>query len=346
MKMVRKEQKPLCEYESRPELSIVVPAFNEEGNILNLYTELTKTLGPLEMSWELLYVDDGSKDGTWEQIVSLNKVTENVRGLRLSRNFGHQYALFAGLCRATGNAVVSMDGDLQHPPQEIPRLVEEWRKGKKVVNTIRRDPSDFSVFKKLTAAVYYKMFSFLSGVKIEKGMADFRLLDRQALDSVLQFPEEGLFLRGIVQWIGYESSTIEYQSKSRVSGTSKYTIKKMVAFAWNGITSFSLVPLRIGVFVGIATSLGAFGFLTYVVYARFYLPNVVPGWATTVGVVTLLFGILFILLGIVGEYIGRVLIETRGRPRFLISQELRLKCNDKFRAGENVYPQKEARLEN
>jgi glycosyltransferase involved in cell wall biosynthesis len=219
-----------------------------------------------------------------------------------------------------------MDGDLQHPPQDIPRLVEEWKKGSKVVNTIRKDPSDFSIFKKLTAVVYYKVFSFLSGVKIERGMADFRLLDRQAVDSVLQFPEEGLFLRGLVHWIGYESSSIEYQSKNRFSGTSKFTLRKMARFAWNGITSFSLIPLRLAIFIGIATSVAAFGFLAHVVYTKWFLPeNLVPGWATTVGIVSLLFGILFIFLGIMGEYLGRILVETRGRPRFLIGEKVGVK---------------------
>jgi glycosyltransferase involved in cell wall biosynthesis len=326
MPIVQTRQDPLGESETRPELSIVIPAFNEKENIHIIYRELTKVLGALEMSWEILFVDDGSKDGTWEQIVSLNKLDPNVKGLRLTRNFGHQYALLAGLGRSIGRAVISMDGDLQHPPEDIPRLVEEWKKGSKVVNTIRRDPSDFSIFKKLTAVVYYKVFSFLSGVKIERGMADFRLLDRQAVDSVLQFPEEGLFLRGLVQWIGYESSSIEYQSNNRFSGTSKFTLRKMARFAWNGITSFSLIPLRLAIFIGIATSVAAFGFLAHVVYTKWVLPeNLVPGWATTVGIVSLLFGILFILLGIMGEYLGRILVETRGRPRFLIGEKVGVK---------------------
>ena len=340
------EQDALPDKGEKPELSIVIPAFNEEGNIRPVYLELVKVLESLNMTWEIIFVDDGSKDRTWIEVTSLHGSDERVLGIRLSRNFGHQYALFSGLCRATGEAVISMDADLQHPPQTIPRLVEEWKKGNKVVNTIRRDPSDFSVMKKFTAKVYYKIFSLLSGVKLEMGMADFRLLDRQALNSVLQFSEEGLFLRGLVQWIGYESSTVEYQSNSRFSGASKYTFRKMVRFAWNGITSFSLIPLRLAIFVGIATSVGAFGFLTHVVYARFFLPNIVPGWATTVGIVSLLFGILFILLGIVGEYIGRVLIETRGRPRFLVNQEVGIKSYSMAQNRENDPTEKAARHEN
>jgi len=340
------EQDALPDKGEKPELSIVIPAFNEEGNIRPVYLELVKVLESLNMTWEIIFVDDGSKDRTWLEVTSLHGSDDRVLGIRLSRNFGHQYALFSGLCRATGEAVITMDADLQHPPQTIPRLVEEWKKGNKVVNTIRRDPSDFSVMKKFTAKVYYKIFSLLSGVELEMGMADFRLLDRQALNSVLQFSEEGLFLRGLVQWIGYENSRVEYQAENRFSGTTKYTFRKMVSFACHGITSFSLIPLRLAIFVGIATSVGAFGFLTYVVYAKLFLPNIVPGWATTVGIVSFLFGILFILLGIIGEYIGRILNETKARPRFFVSQELGLKSNDRVQSKEYIPSEYYARREN
>lgn len=340
------EQDALCDKGERPELSIVIPAFNEEGNLRPVYFALVKVLESLSMTWEIIFVDDGSKDRTWLEVASLHSADDRVQGIRLSRNFGHQYALFSGLCRATGDAVISMDADLQHPPQTIPRLVEEWKKGSKVVNTIRRDPSDFSIIKKFTAKVYYKMFSLLSGVKLEMGMADFRLLDRQALSSVLQFSEEGLFLRGIVQWIGYDSSTVEYQAKTRFSGVSKYTFRKMARFAWDGISSFSLIPLRLAIFAGITTSVGAFGFLTYVVYAKLYLPDVVPGWATTVGIMSLLFGVLFILLGIIGEYVGRILNESKARPRFLVSQELGFKSNDMVQKKEYILSESFARPKN
>ena len=308
--------------EGRPQFSIVVPAYNEEGNLWHLYEALDRVLEGVR--WEVIFVDDGSSDSTWDTIVALRHADDRVKGIRLSRNFGHQYALFAGLARAEGEAVICMDADLQHPPRVIPTLIDQWHKGMKVVHTLRIDPEDFSLFKRLTARVYYKLFSFLSGVELKQGMADFRLLDRQVVNNIIQFPEQGLFLRGLVQWVGYPSSEVQYRSEKRRIGTSKYTFWKMVQFAWNGIASFSLVPLRLGIAIGIVTSAGAFAELVYVIYARYFLPGVVPGWASALGWVSLLFGILFILIGILGEYIGRILIEARGRPRFLVEEEIGL----------------------
>ncbi len=305
-----------------PELSLVIPAFNEQGNLIPLYRALLSVLSELRMEWEIIFSDDGSSDGTWGEIAELNSLDGRVRGVRLSRNFGHQYALMAGLSASRGDAAISMDADMQHPPELIPELVELWRKGNLVVHTRRLDPVSTGPFKRWSSRLYYKVFSFLSGVPMRSGMADFRLLDRQTLDEILKFPEEGLFLRGIVQWIGYKSATVEYLGRERFSGASKYTMRKMVKFAWTGITSFSLIPLRLGIYIGIITSLLAFAEMVYAVYMRLFTDSVVPGWASGVALISFLFGILFILLGLIGEYIGRILIEVRRRPRFLVSQTI------------------------
>jgi dolichol-phosphate mannosyltransferase len=306
------------------ELSIVVPAFNEAENLPKLYSELVPVLDAVSSRWEIVVADDGSGDDTWAQVGSLNQRDRRVRGVRLSRNFGHQYALYAGLVSSRGSAVISMDADLQHPPPVIETLVTEWRKGSRVVHTIRQDPLDLPAFKRLSSRLFYRVYSYLSGVPLERGMADFRLLDRQVVESVLQFREQGLFLRGLVQWVGYPSSKVEYRSHARYSGASKYTTRKMLRLAWSGITSFSVVPLRLGIVLGFATSLLAFAELVYAVVAKLVLGVAVPGWASAVGVVSLLFGVLFILLGIVGEYIGRIMIEVQQRPRFLISETVGL----------------------
>jgi len=317
--MMSEEEIVKTKSRQKPEVSIVIPAFNEDENILKLYKEILKVLSPLNLKWEIIFSDDGSNDKTWDIIKSLCKQDKNIKGLRLSRNFGHQYALFAGLCNAEGSAIISMDADLQHPPELIPKLLSEWKKGNKVVQTIR-EPHKTGFIKKTTSALFYKIFSFLSSVKIESGMADFRLLDRQVLDNIIKFREEGLFLRGIVNWVGFPSSNVEFQCQERYYGKSKYTLKKMTKLATSGITSFSIVPLRIGILLGIFTSLIAFGELVYAIFAKIVMNTTVPGWASAVSIISFLFGILFILLGLIGEYIGKITVEVRTRPRFIIKE--------------------------
>ena len=303
-----------------PNLSIVVPAYNEEDNLEEIYRQLIKVLPQLNMNWEVIFVDDGSRDGTWEKIKSIYEKDHRVKGLRFSRNFGHQAALFAGLSYTTGDAVISMDADLQHPPAVIPELIDKWQKGNKIVNTIRLEPEDFSFLKKLTSKVFYKIYSFLSGVQIHTGSADFRLLDRQVVQEILHFKEEWIFLRGIVQWVGYPSANVTFNCQKRYTGKPKYNTKRMIKFAVNAIISFSNVPLRVGIIIGMLTSLVAFYHLVYAVYAKVILKATVPGWATTISILSFMFGILFILLGLIGEYIGRILVEVRSRPRFIVSE--------------------------
>jgi len=303
-------------------LSIVVPVFNEGGNIRPLFDALVPVLESTGMEWELIFSDDGSTDATWPTISALHEEDGRVKGLRLSRNFGHQYALFAGMSRATGDAIISMDGDLQHPPELVPELVERWRAGDQIVHTVRKDEENVSPFKKWSSKIFYKIFSYLSDVEMEAGMADYRLLDRAVVDELMKFSEQGLFLRGIVNWVGYKSSKLEFVCGTRYSGESKYTFRRMLTLAWAGITSFSVVPLRISIVIGVLTSALAFTEMLYAIYAKLFTDTAVPGWASAVAVVSFLFGILFILLGVLGEYVGQVLVEVRGRPRFLIREHV------------------------
>jgi len=214
-----------------------------------------------------------------------------------------------------------MDADLQHPPEVIPLLIAEWQKGNKIVKTIRRDTENLSAFKRFSSKLYYRLFSYLSGVKLDSGMADFRLLDRQVLDEILQFKEGGLFLRGIVQWVGYPSSNVTFECGPRHSGASKYTLGKMFRFAWHGISSFSLVPLRVGIIIGLGSSAIAFLSVVYAIMSKLLIGATVSGWTSSVAIISFLFGTLFAFLAILAEYIGRILEEVRDRPRFIISEQ-------------------------
>ena len=305
-------------------LSVVIPAFFEEGNLPELYRELVHVLDSIGLAWEVIIVDDGSTDGTWAEVGKLHRRDTRIRGLRLSRNFGHQYALFAGLSHSSGRAVVMMDADLQHPPAVIPRLLDEWRNGAKIVHTVRKNPPSLPWSKRVTSSLFYRAFSFLSGVQLSAGMADFRLLDRDVVDQLLALREGALFLRGLVHWVGFPTATVEFQCGERFAGSTKYSLWRMVKFAWTGITSFSIVPLRVAIILGLLTSLGAFYQLGAALYVKLFTDQAVPGWASVIGVMSLLFGVLFILLGILGEYLARVLQEVRHRPRFIVSEGIGL----------------------
>ena len=306
-------------------ISIVVPAYNEERNIGVLYDRLRAQLAVLfagweSADWELLVVDDGSTDDTWNVVTELNQRDARVRGVRLSRNFGHQNALLAGLAAARGSAVISMDADLQHPPEVLPQLIQKWRDGFQIVHAIRRDPRSMSRIRRWTSRLYYRLFSYLSGVHIEPGAADFRLLDRQVLDEILKFKEEGLFLRGIVHWVGYATASVTFDCCERHAGTSSYNLRKMLTLAWHGISSFSLVPLRIAVLLGLLSSTLAFLGVGYAIVGKWLDQDAIPGWASSVAIMSFLFGVLFVFLAVLAEYVGRIVVEMRGRPRFLVRE--------------------------
>jgi glycosyltransferase involved in cell wall biosynthesis len=304
-------------------ISIVVPAYNEERNLDLLYARLREQIEALRMHWELIIVDDGSTDGTWSVITALGGRDARVRGVRLSRNFGHQNALLAGLASARGRAVVMMDADMQHPPEVVRQLIERWQNGFQIVHAIRRDPPTVSRAKRISSKVYYRLFSYLSGVEIEPGAADFRLIDRQVLDEILKFKEEGLFLRGIVHWVGYATTSVSFDCGERHAGTSGYNLRKMMKLAWNGVSSFSLLPLRIAMAVGLLSSTLAFLGVGYAIVGKWYDNDAIPGWASTVAIVSFLFSVLFLFLAVLAEYVGRIVVEVRGRPRFLVRETTR-----------------------
>lgn len=298
-------------------ISIVVPTYNEVGNIEKLIQEIDRALG-VDFEYELIFVNDGSSDGSLKLLKSISENKNRIKFISFSRNFGHQAALRAGLMYATGEAVISMDADLQHPPKLLPKLIKSWRDGYDVVYTIREDTLETGAFKRMSSSGFYRVINFLSGLHIEEGAADFRLLDRKVVDVINAQQESDLFMRGYINWIGFDQLGIPYTPAKRFSGSSKYTIKKMFKLASQGVTQFSTKPLRIAhLFAGVACVFS----LLYIIYAitMALSGNVIPGWLSLVTLIVFLQGVQFMLLGMMGEYIGRTFMQTKHRPEYIVA---------------------------
>lgn len=304
-------------------LSVIVPLFNEENNIKHLIERLEKILTSLSDSYEIVLVNDGSKDTTWKNIQSLANDKKYIKGISFVRNFGHQHALLAGLMHAQGKAIVSMDGDLQHPPELIPKMVNAWKNGYKVVSTYREDMQTASFFKRTTSKWFYKIFSFVTDVPISSGTSDFRLLDRSVVENLITFNDVDLFLRGAINWLGYPTTVIPFKAEKRFTGKTKYNLKKMMKFAIGAIVSFSTKPLKIGVIIGLITSVLAFIEIIYI-FIQHFRGMTVQGWASTVSILSFLFGILFIILGIIGTYLARIHEALQYRPRFILEDTVNI----------------------
>ncbi len=291
--------------------------FNEEGNVRLVAESIDAALKGLPYEQEVIFIDDGSRDRTWETLGELSAAYPQIRAYRFSRNFGHQNALLAGLEKATGDAIISLDGDLQHPPDLIRDLLSKWEEGYKIVNTRREDPPWTGFFKRTTSRSFYRVFSSLAGFKVPEGSSDFRLLDRRALHPLFQFRDSDLFLRGAFHWMGMPSTTVPFTTRKRHTGSSKYNLSKMLRMAVTASVAYSSKPLRLGISLGLLTSALAFVELIYI-SVQFILGRTVPGWASILGFIALLFGLLFILLGIIGLYLGDIQKILQNRPRYII----------------------------
>jgi len=301
-------------------ISIIIPCYNESGNIKNLISQVKSQIAELCKDYEIIIVDDGSTDNTRE-ILNSYKSDKNVNFISLSRNFGHQAALKAGLDNANGDAVITMDADLQHPPVLIPELLKKWEEGYEIVNTSRLDTEDAGIFKKLSSATFYWVFRQLSGMELNPSSADFRLLDKKVLSEIKKFNEYHLFLRGLVSWIGFKKTYIEYTAPSRRSGKPKYSLKKMLKLALDGIISFTTRPLRIAGITGLFISLVTAAYILYSLIIVLFTNNAVPGWASILMSVLFIGGIQMLFIGLLGEYIGRIFIEGKKRPQYIIKDK-------------------------
>jgi dolichol-phosphate mannosyltransferase len=299
-------------------LTIVVPAYNEATNLAPLARQLKDAIPP-SLTWELLIVNDGSSDNTTTELARLNHEGRPIFELSLSRNFGHQKALRAGLDHAEGDCVVIMDADLQHPPSLIPQLIKQWQEGFQIVHTTRTDGVETSYFKRKTSALYYALFNLLTGLHLPPGSADFRLLDRKVVLALRAMPETDLFLRGMVHWIGFKSCTVPYQPATRHSGSSKFAFSKMFGLGLQGIMSFSVRPLRLAMVLGFifAASAGFYGIYALIIFL--FTDRAVQGWASILLSVLFCGGIQMILMGILGEYVGKLFIESKHRPDYWIA---------------------------
>lgn len=308
-------------------LAIVVPCYNEEEvlpetnrRLLTLITKLRDELLVSDASG-IYYVDDGSKDATWPLIESLAATDARVHGIKLSRNRGHQNALLAGLMTVEGDAIVSIDADLQDDVAVIEAMLHEYIGGAEVVYGVRDSRQTDTAFKRQTALTYYRLMKAM-GVDLVHNHADFRLLGRRAVEALRQYDEVNMFLRGIVPLIGYRTATVKYDRSERFAGVSKYPLRKMLTFAIEGVTSFSIVPLRLITLLGFLVSGFSFAMILFIIYGALVLHAVIPGWASSVVPIYFLGGIQLLSVGILGEYVAKIYLETKQRPRYFIEKSL------------------------
>ena len=311
-----------------PELSIVVPFWNEELNIHALFARLLPVLDSVGLPWEVVCVNDGSTDGTLALLKEANVSNANIKVVDLSRNFGKDAALSAGLDHASGRIVIPMDGDLQHPPEAIPEMIAKWREGFEMVYAVRRSRRDQSLASRWAARLFYWTFDKFSEVKLPFGAGDFRLLDRKVVEALKVMRERNRFMKGIFTWVGFRQTGILYDAAERTHGTSKWRFKALVHFGISGIAAFSNVPLRVCGLIGVVISFFAFAYIVVRLGRTAIYGIEVPGYESIIVTILFLGGIQLISLGVLGEYLGRVFDEVRGRPLYLARERIGFASDD------------------
>lgn len=304
--------------------SLVIPIFNEREGLPALFARVQSVASTIEReqscSYEVILVNDGSRDGSAEKLDELASLDRRFRIVHLSRNFGHQVAITAGLEWARGDTVSVMDADLQDPPEILGEFIKKWREGFEVVYGVRRRREGETAFKLATASIFYRLIRRITHVDIPVDTGDFRLMDRKAVDAFVKLPERHRFIRGMVSWLGFRQIGIPYDRASRLHGETHYPFRKMLKFALDGITSFSMFPLQIATYVGVLSAVGAFFGICWALYVKFFTDQAVQGWTSLIIVVLFIGGVQLLALGVLGEYLGRTYDEARGRPLYFVGR--------------------------
>jgi len=300
--------------------SIVIPVYNEAEVLPSLYDRLTRVMEGLVEPYEIIFVNDGSQDDSTPLLRDFQAKDGRVKFLNFSRNFGHQIAITAGLDYSSGQAAVVMDADLQDPPEVIPRLIDQWRKGYDVVFAVRAKRQGEGLFKRATAAIFYRLFRRMTATEIPLDAGDFRLMSRRAVDTLQSIRERNRFIRGLAGWIGFRQTSVTFVRDVRQAGETKYPLKKMLRFALNGLLSFSLVPLQLASYLGFLISSIGFFYIAYAIGLKLFTDRVVLGWTSVMVAVLFLGGVQLISLGIIGEYIGRIYEEVKQRPLYIVDE--------------------------
>jgi len=305
----------------KPILSLILPIYNEEKNIDELYERSQRVLASVG-GYEIIFINDGSKDGSLQKIIALSQKDRNVKLIDFSRNFGHQIAITAGLDHAQGDAVIIMDSDLQDTPETIAEMVEKWKEGYEVVYGRRRTRRD-GIFKRSTAFIFYRLLKKFTNIEIPEDTGDFRLMDKKVVQEMKRLREHSRFMRGLTSWVGFKQTSVLFDRGERKFGETGYPISKMLKFALDGLTAFSYIPLKLAAYLGFATAFLSVIGIIYALYRKFFHPEeVISGWTFTIICIFFIGGIQLIVLALIGEYIGRIYTETQNRPLYIIREKI------------------------
>ena len=304
----------------QPVYSVVIPAYNEQEVIGETYRRLTGVMTGLGEPYELVFVNDGSKDETASIIAEICKLDSSVRLVNFTRNFGHMSAISAGMYYARGQAIFIIDADLQDPPEVFPEMAEKWKEGYHVVYGKRTKRKGESLFKRFTAKIFYRLLRGMTDVDLPLDTGEFRLIDRKVCDAVNRLPEKNRYIRGLVSWVGFRQTPVEYVREERFAGVTKYPLRKMLAFAMDAVTSFSNKPLKLATIPGILFSIFGLVYLIVILCQHLFTDRVISGWAPTIGVVLLTQGVVLMALGLMGEYLGRIHTELKNRPTYIVQE--------------------------